>query len=422
MRGEQLLGTRSGDPAPKVAVPETGSQSSNASSRRRSSAITVSKAPRTGSTPADHAGAAAEGHYGDGLRRAVGEHGGHLVVIGREDYGVRCVLRGRIASSQQVGCALAAGVPQPVDRFAGDVVGADESRQTSPPIRGQDRRPERHIALITTRRRLPGDPEHLRQQATDLLGQRFVPGGDTPGVPHHIRSPRARPRVHHTFALLTGHALQFDMYCQAVIRIGDEVESVSTGTAAPDPAGAPVEQTILDAARDCVAEFGVRRTTLTEVARRAGVSRPTVYRRWSDSRALVAELLVRELREIIAEAVPTGGLARDRLVTGVVTGAAEVRSNPLFGKIFRTDTDLMLTYVFGRLGRNQRQLLDLFTTEIRAGQADGSVRAGEPGRLAAMVLLITQSAVQSAATVTHLLDGPALDTELRHALDTYLAP
>ncbi|GGL34586.1 TetR/AcrR family transcriptional regulator [Nocardia jinanensis] len=197
---------------------------------------------------------------------------------------------------------------------------------------------------------------------------------------------------------------------------------MSTGTAAPDPGTAPVEQTILDAARDCVAEFGVRRTTLTEVARRAGVSRPTVYRRWADSRALVAELLVRELREIIAEAVPTGGLARDRLVTGVVTGAAEVRSNPLFGKIFRTDTDLMLTYVFGRLGRNQRQLLDLFTTEIQAGQADGSVRAGEPGRLAAMVLLITQSAVQSAATVTHLLDGPALDTELRHALDTYLAP
>ncbi|WP_157106216.1 TetR/AcrR family transcriptional regulator [Nocardia sienata] len=186
--------------------------------------------------------------------------------------------------------------------------------------------------------------------------------------------------------------------------------------------GAAVEQTILDAARECVAEFGVRRTTLAEVARRAGVSRPTVYRRWSDSRDLIAELLVRELHEIIATAVPTGGPARERLVTGVVTGAAEVRSNPLFGKIFRTDTDLMLTYVFGRLGRNQRQLLDLFGAGIRDGQADGSVRTGDPGRLAAMVLLITQSAVQSAATVAHLLDGSALDAELRHALDTYLAP
>ncbi len=192
-------------------------------------------------------------------------------------------------------------------------------------------------------------------------------------------------------------------------------------SAPPQDAGS-VDRTILDAARDCVAEFGVRRTTLAEVARRARVSRPTVYRRWPDSRALIGELLVEELRAIIASAIPESGDARTRLVTGVVAGAAQVRSNPLFGKIFRTDTDLMLTYVFGRLGRNQRQLLELFTGGIRDGQADGSVRAGDPGHLAAMMLLIAQSAVQSAATVSELLAGPAMDTELRHALDAYLAP
>ncbi|MGI5220876.1 TetR/AcrR family transcriptional regulator [Nocardia sp. CA-290969] len=193
------------------------------------------------------------------------------------------------------------------------------------------------------------------------------------------------------------------------------------GSATPQDAGS-VDRTILDAARDCVAEFGVRRTTLAEVARRARVSRPTVYRRWPDSRALIGELLVRELRAIIASAIPESGDARTRLVTGVVAGAAQVRSNPLFGKIFRTDTDLMLTYVFGRLGRNQRELLELFTSGIRDGQADGSVRPGDPGHLAAMMLLIAQSAVQSAATVSELLDEPAMDTELRHALDAYLTP
>ncbi|MEU1983889.1 TetR/AcrR family transcriptional regulator [Nocardia sp. NPDC019395] len=195
-----------------------------------------------------------------------------------------------------------------------------------------------------------------------------------------------------------------------------------TGTVPPDPDTGSVDRSILDAARDCVAEFGVRRTTLAEVARRARVSRPTVYRRWPDSGALIGELLVRELHTIIAAAMPAAGNARTRLITGVVTGAAQVRSNPLFGKIFRTDTDLMLTYVFGRLGRNQRVLLELFVTGIREGQADGSVRPGDPGQLAAMMLLIAQSAVQSAATVAELLDEPAMDTELRYALDAYLAP
>ncbi|CAM5511644.1 hypothetical protein SHIRM173S_11244 [Streptomyces hirsutus] len=36
---------------------------------------------------------------------------------------------------------------------------------------------------------------------------------------------------------------------------------------------------MLDAVRDCVLAVGVRRTTLTDVARRAGVCRMTLYRR-----------------------------------------------------------------------------------------------------------------------------------------------
>ncbi|MGW4328238.1 TetR/AcrR family transcriptional regulator [Nocardia sp. NPDC004573] len=192
---------------------------------------------------------------------------------------------------------------------------------------------------------------------------------------------------------------------------------------APDTSAEHLSATdsaILDAARACVEEFGVRRTTLTEVARRAGVSRPTVYRRWPDTGALVAELLVRELRGIVAATMPSAGSARTRLVEGVVAGAATVRTNPLFGKIFRTDTDLMLTYVFGRLGRNQRALIELFAAGIRDGQRDGSIRAGDPERMATMLLLIAQSAVQSAGTVAPLLAGEHLDAELRRAIDGYL--
>jgi AcrR family transcriptional regulator len=189
-----------------------------------------------------------------------------------------------------------------------------------------------------------------------------------------------------------------------------------------DTALSAIDLAILDAARDCVEEFGVRRTTLTEVARRAGVSRPTVYRRWPDTGSLVAELLVRELRAIVTATMPTAGTTRTRLVDGVVAGAATVRSNPLFGKIFRTDTDLMLTYVFGRLGRNQRALIDLFSAGIREGHQDGTIRAGDPREMATMVLLIVQSAVQSAGTVAPLLAGTALDAELTRALDGYLSP
>ncbi|MDO3649649.1 TetR/AcrR family transcriptional regulator [Nocardia mangyaensis] len=179
---------------------------------------------------------------------------------------------------------------------------------------------------------------------------------------------------------------------------------------------------ILDATRACVVDFGVRRTTLTEVARRAGVSRPTVYRRWPDTGSLIAELLVRELRTIVGETMPDTGLGRDRLVRGIVAGAGAIRSNAVFAKIFRTDTDLMLTYVFGRLGRNQRTLIELFAASIQLGHDDGSIRSGDAQQMATMLLLITQSAVQSAGTVEPLLAGAQFDAELSRAIEGYLLP
>ena len=74
--------------------------------------------------------------------------------------------------------------------------------------------------------------------------------------------------------------------------------------------GGSVDDAILDAARTCVEEFGVKRTTLAEVARRAGVSRPTVYRRWPDTRTLIGQLLTRELRTT-APSPTTGDDARE---------------------------------------------------------------------------------------------------------------
>lgn len=201
--------------------------------------------------------------------------------------------------------------------------------------------------------------------------------------------------------------------------------SISNMEDAGDAAGLPVSATdraILDAARACVAEFGVRRTTLAEVARRAGVSRPTVYRRWPDTRALIGELLTQEMRAATASTATSGLTARERLVTTLTSGLMVLRDNPLFAKIFRTDADLLVTYIVSRIGRSQHELLVSFRTQIAEGQADGSIRAGNPAELAAMVLLIAQSAVQSARMIAPLLSGPRLATELGEAIDRYLQP
>ena len=67
----------------------------------------------------------------------------------------------------------------------------------------------------------------------------------------------------------------------------------------------------LDAARACILDVGWRRTTLTEVARRAGVSRMTIYRTWSDMPQLLGDLMTREWGNVVAAIVDGPDAGRD---------------------------------------------------------------------------------------------------------------
>lgn len=189
-----------------------------------------------------------------------------------------------------------------------------------------------------------------------------------------------------------------------------------------------VEDEILDAARTCVEAFGVRRTTLTDVARRAGVSRPTVYRRWPDVTALVADLLTRELRRILiaeeVEAEHDGAdeSVRARLVRHAAGVARAMLDHPLVGRIVDTEPELLATYTFHRLGSSHRAALELVEPAIAEGQADGSIRDGDPAALAHLVMVTVQNTVTSHRLFADVLDAPGLIIELSALLDGYLRP
>lgn len=186
---------------------------------------------------------------------------------------------------------------------------------------------------------------------------------------------------------------------------------------------------MLDAVRDCVLAVGVRRTTLTDVARRAGVSRMTLYRRWPDVRSLVGDLMTREWVGVATRAMPDprpDRSARDLVVEGLVDGVAAFRAHPLFRKIIDVDPELLLPYVLDRRGASQDALLELLGGALRDGHADGSVRACHPQLQARSVLLTVQSFTLSLRTMTDE-DDPDLTTaaflaELRTILERTLTP
>ena len=181
---------------------------------------------------------------------------------------------------------------------------------------------------------------------------------------------------------------------------------------------APVADRILAAAASCVVDFGADRVTLAEIARRAGVSRPTVYRRWPDTRSILAALLTSHITAALRE-VPVRGQGREALVDRIVAVAEHLRADDLVMAVLRSE--LAMVYITERLGTSQQMLIDALADNLRAAQRDGSVRPGDPRRLAAMVLLITQSTIQSGRIVRPILDADALAAELRYALNGYLS-
>ncbi|GCD90319.1 TetR/AcrR family transcriptional regulator [Nocardioides sp. LS1] len=176
----------------------------------------------------------------------------------------------------------------------------------------------------------------------------------------------------------------------------------------------------LDAARACILDVGWRRTTLTEVARRAGVSRMTIYRSWSDMQQLLGDLMTREWSGVVTAIVADEDASAspvDRLVSDIVGTVRTLRENELFLRIVELDPELLLPYLLARRGRSQDAILALTTEAIRAGQAEGRMRGGNPVAIARGLLLAAHGFVLSAHT---MVDGDASEDELDAELTTLL--
>jgi len=184
-------------------------------------------------------------------------------------------------------------------------------------------------------------------------------------------------------------------------------------------ASTSTEAAILDAALDEVLTHGIRRTTASDIARRCGIARQTLYRYWPDAQAVFAALVTRELLAVVPPAGgDPGGL--DGFVEMLVDTADRIRRLPLVDRLRDTDPELFARYILDRLGTSQRAIHAELVRGISGGQRSGFVRHGEPPQLAAMVLLIAQSAVQSAPLVAEWLPAEPWRRELSRALTGYL--
>ena len=134
---------------------------------------------------------------------------------------------------------------------------------------------------------------------------------------------------------------------------------------------------VLDAAFEQFCRTGIQRTTMEDVARRAGVSRITVYRRFATKDALVEHVVRREFRRYFDRflvEIRQAETAADRVVLGFVSSLRAIRGNPLIGGLIATETDQLVASLVKDGGRTLATVRQFVAGQLRQEQRAGNVR------------------------------------------------
>jgi AcrR family transcriptional regulator len=191
-----------------------------------------------------------------------------------------------------------------------------------------------------------------------------------------------------------------------------------------EPAGAvppsPQADRILDAALELFETFGLRRTTMDDVARASGFGRATVYRRFPGKNELVTGVLLREARRFFAEldrSVPAEATLEERLVEGFVTTLRISREQRLLKRLLVLEPELLLPHATERAGPLLAAARGYLARRLRAAQRQGAAGDFDPEVIAEIMVRLTHSLLLTPAGHIPVDDDGARAFALR-----YLAP
>lgn len=169
---------------------------------------------------------------------------------------------------------------------------------------------------------------------------------------------------------------------------------------------------ILDAAREQLLEFGLRRTSLGDIARAAKLGRATLFRRFPSRDALNLALAAREAQRSISrvdEQVAGIDDPEEFLVTGALAVIHELTANELLQRLMVTDPELMLPLLSGRGAPIVAMGREYVAGQLRRIEADGARLVGDPEILGELLARAVLSIALSPESVLPLDDDDELE-------------
>jgi TetR/AcrR family transcriptional regulator, repressor for uid operon len=183
---------------------------------------------------------------------------------------------------------------------------------------------------------------------------------------------------------------------------------------------------ILDAAYEQFCRMGIHRSTMEDVARRAGFSRITVYRRFATKDVLVEHVVRREFRRYFDQFlvdIEHADTVADRVVVGFVSSLRAIRRNPLIGGLLAVEPDVLVPSMIGDGGRTLATVRQFVAGQLRREQHAGNVSSDVNTDLVAELMVrLSASFLAIPSHVIDLDDDEQLAAVARQFLVPMLAP
>ncbi|WP_344681014.1 helix-turn-helix domain-containing protein [Saccharopolyspora taberi] len=179
---------------------------------------------------------------------------------------------------------------------------------------------------------------------------------------------------------------------------------------------------VLDAAYEQFCRMGIRRSTMEDVARLAGVSRITVYRRFATKDALVEHVVRREFRRYFDQFFSDIKQARtveDRVVLGFASALRAIRGNPLIGGLMAVEPEVLVPSMISDGGRTMAVVRRFVAGQLRSEQSAGNVSGEIDVELVAE--LMVRISASFLVTPSHLVDLDD-DEQVRDVARRFLVP
>ncbi|MHB8438032.1 MAG: TetR/AcrR family transcriptional regulator [Acidimicrobiales bacterium] len=139
----------------------------------------------------------------------------------------------------------------------------------------------------------------------------------------------------------------------------------------------------LDAAARCFTRHGIRRTTVQDVAREAGVDRTTVYRQVGNIERMARLLAAREARRIGHALVERVQLTDpDALVDAAAWLVPAIRTHPVLAKAVHDDPHSVATVAMAELPYVIERAAEALTPVLDRAMEDGVLARRDPTVLA----------------------------------------